>query len=327
MSWSSYRVATWTQVRFDPWDDVRGWRYSLTMFRYLRYVIGGFLMGAADVVPGVSGGTIALVIGVYERLVASIREGSKALTALLRLDFGGFRERLGRVDWSLLISLGLGIVIAVASLAALIERLLHDEPTVMAGFFMGLVVGSVIIAWRLLTHPEPKHWLVAGGVGIVLFVLLGLGGQSDAAAPSLLAFFGAAALAVCAMILPGISGSLILLLIGMYEPVLGVVADRDWGTLAVLVLGATVGLALFSRLLNWALGRHREVMLAGLVGLMAGSLRVLWPWPGGVEDSALGAPGADVWNVAFWLVVGLALVFAVSRLAEKPVASEFEPAP
>ena len=282
-------------------------------------------MGSADLVPGVSGGTIALVVGIYERLVDSVRQGSSALGSALKLDLAGFRRHMAAVEWSLLIPLFVGILTAVVALASLLERLLHDHPTVMAGFFLGLVVGSIVIAWRLVERPATMHYLIAFGVGATLFVLLGLGEAGTGGEPSLAVFFGAGALAICAMILPGISGSLILLLLGMYEPVLGAVNDRDLVTIGVVFAGAVVGLALFSQVLGWALRKYHAPVIAALVGLMAGSLRVLWPWPGGVEDAALGAPEADWPTVLLFSVVGIATVYAVARLADTEDVELSEP--
>lgn len=274
-------------------------------------------MGAADLVPGVSGGTIALVIGIYERLVASIREGSSALGGLLRGRPSDFSRHLKNVEWLFLIPLLGGILLAVGTLSGVISHQLETNPTIMAGFFFGLVVASVAIAWRLIRGPEAIHVVAALVVGVGLFVLLGLGEETTVADPSLIIFFGAGALAICAMILPGISGSLILLLIGMYQAVLDAVEARDFGVLGVFLAGAVVGLALFSQVLHWALEHHHDLVLAGLVGLMAGSLRVLWPWPNGVESAALTAPDGDVAAVAIAALVGVVVVFFVSRLARK----------
>lgn len=280
-------------------------------------------MGSADLVPGVSGGTIALVIGVYERLIDSIQEGSSALGALLRGDLDGLRGHFTAVEWRFLLPLLAGILLAVVALSRVLEHQLETNPEVMAGGFFGLVVGSVLIAWGLIRAPRASHFLIALIVAAALFVLLGLGEEGSVEDPALLVYFGAGALAICAMILPGISGSLILLLIGMYAPVLAAVNDRDFLPLGVFVLGAIVGLALFSQLLHWALHHHHDVVLAGLVGLMAGSLRILWPWPEGVESSALGAPDGNVVGVVVAALVGVGFVYLISRLAgtREPVST------
>lgn len=271
-------------------------------------------MGTADLVPGVSGGTIALVLGIYERLVDSIREGSSALGSLARGDLQGFRGHLRQVEWAFLIPLLGGILLAVVALASFLDHQLEERPTILAGLFFGLVIGSVVVAWRLLDEPALRPAMVGGMVAVTLFVLLGLGEDTVVVDPSLLVFFGAGALAICAMILPGISGSLILLLVGMYAAVLEAVNDRNLLVVGVFVLGAIVGLAIFSQLLHWALRRHHNLVLGVLIGLMAGSLRVLWPWPGGVESSTLEAPTGDWAMVLGAALVGFGAVFVIARL-------------
>lgn len=284
-------------------------------------------MGTADLVPGVSGGTIALVLGIYDRLVNSIREGSSALGSLLRADTAGFTGHLRRVEWIFLLPLLAGILLAVASLASFLDDQLEQNPTILAAVFFGLVLGSVVLAWRLLRVPGTTHLVVAAVVGLALFFLLGLGEETLVRDPSLWAFFGAGALAICAMILPGISGSLILLLVGMYAAVLDAVDQRELVVIAVFAGGAVVGLGLFSQVLHWALRKHHDLILATLVGLLGGSLRVLWPWPEGVESTALGGPADDLFAVAVAAAVGFVAVFLVSRLAEKEDDRVSEPQP
>ena len=279
---------------------------------------GGLLMGTADLVPGVSGGTIALILGIYERLVASIREGSSALGSLSRGDIEGVKRHLNRIEWVFLSWLLGGILVAVFLLSSFLEKQLEERPTILAAAFFGLVLGSVAIAWGLLKSHARSHYVVAIAVGTVLFVLLGLGETTTATAPGLLAFIGAGALAISAMILPGISGSLILVLIGMYASVLGAVNDRDFARIALFVIGAVLALALFSQVLHWALKSHHDVVLAGLIGLMIGSLRILWPWPDGVGGGALSSPGDDWVAALVAALAGLATVFLIGRLKMGP---------
>lgn len=288
------------------------------MVKFIRTYVGGFLMGSADLVPGVSGGTIALVIGIYERLVDSIRSGSSALGSLVRGRSADFREHFGAVDWAFLAVLGAGILSAVVALANLLEHHLEENPIIMAAGFFGLVVGSVFIAWRLIGERKWRHLVIGLVVGLTLFTVLGVGEEATVADPSLIAFAGAGALAICAMILPGISGSLILLLIGMYQAVLSAVNGRDFASMGMFLLGAVVGLAFFSQILHWALKRHHDDVLAALVGLMAGSLRVLWPWPGGVDSAAIEAPGQQVAGALIAAAIGMVFVFVVSKLADEP---------
>lgn len=286
----------------------------------LGTVVRGFLMGAADVVPGVSGGTVALVLGFYQRLVGSVKAGSSALGRFARLDVAGGIDWLRRVDWLFLIPLVAGLGLAVVTLAHLIETQLQDNPVQVAGFFLGLVASSIIVAWRLVERRDAVRIGAMVAVGALLFVALGLrGGTSEdsvsqASDAAVWAFFLSGFVAICAMILPGISGSLILVLLGMYGPVLDAVTDREFGLLAVFLVGATLGLAVFSQLLHWALERHYDTVMAVLIGLMLGSTRVLWPWPNGLEDTGLGAPDAEVPVTVLLAVVGVLLVLAVNEV-------------
>ena len=292
---------------------MRSSSYSPTVIRIIsKSLAGGFLMGTADLVPGVSGGTIALVLGIYERLIASIREGSLALGSLIRGDLRGFRAHLSMVEWSFLLALLAGILLAVFLLSSFLERQLAERPTILAAAFCGLVAGSGGVAWSLLRSRVKVHYVIALVVGLVTFALLGLGDSAKVADPGLVVFFGAGALAICAMILPGISGSLILVLIGMYASVLGAVNDRDLASIGVFAVGAVLGLAVFSQFLHWALRNHHDAVVAGLIGLMIGSLRILWPWPDGVEGGALGAPGDDWMFALLAAILGLGAILLIS---------------
>jgi putative membrane protein len=283
--------------------------------------IRGFLMGSADIVPGVSGGTVALVVGIYERLIHSIRQGAAALGRLVRVDGKGAIEKLKTVEWAFLIPLGVGILTAVVVLSSVVGDLLDERPVEMAGLFFGLILGSTVIAWHLLRSPQSYHALIATGVAVVAFLALGLRGGgvdeesvSQAANPAFLAFFVAGAVAICAMILPGVSGSFLLVMLGMYEPVLDAVSDRDLGSVLVFGAGCIIGLALFSTLLDRLLASNHDEVLAALIGLMLGSLRVLWPWPGGIDTTELAGP-TDPVIVPVVLAVGSAiLVVVVGRL-------------
>ena len=292
-----------------------------------RLVVGlarGVAMGAADVVPGVSGGTIAVVLGIYERLLGAVRGVAGGAGTLLRGDWRGGGRRLVTVDWWLIVPLLAGILGTIVLLASVIETQLQERPETMAGLFCGLVGASAVSACRLF------EWRSAARIGIMAvsagatFALLGL--QSGPVAdPSLPVLAGAGAIAVCAMILPGISGAFLLLMLGMYGAVISIVTDVRYLDAAVFALGAAVGLALFSSVLGWFLDRARNTVLAVLVGLMAGSLRVLWPWPNGVgvisrheheviSGTGLAWPGAQEWAApTVAAAVGFAAVLLLTR--------------
>lgn len=290
---------------------------------FIFSVARGFAMGAADIVPGVSGGTIALVLGIYERLIASVSAGSAALGALVKTDLDSCKRSLAKVEWGFLIPLLIGILLAVISLAHLIETLLRDDAVIMAALFVGLVAGSMVIAWTMIRHPAVSHVGIALAVAVIVFIALGLqsGTTEDTvnqiATPAMWAFFVSGAIAICAMILPGISGSFILVMLGMYGPVLAAVTDANLTALGMFAVGAVLGLAIFSQFLNWALRHHHDVVLAALVGLMGGSLRVLWPWPLGVDSTVLGGPDSDVGPAIAMAIIGFVAVVALSWIARR----------
>ena len=288
----------------------------------------GFAMGAADVVPGVSGGTVALVLGIYRTLVDTIRDGARALGTLLKGDVRGFWQKLTALDFLFIVPLGAGVLLALVSLASVIETQLHDNPEEMAGLFFGLVASSAIVAFSMLTERREIHYILMAVVGVLVFWLLGY--QSGPVAdPSPLAFLATGAVAICAMILPGISGSFIMLMLGMYAAVIGAIDERALDDAALVAVGAVIGLALFSTALGWVLDRAFDLVMAVLIGLMLGSLRVLWPWPNGVgvisEDAdevvsgtGLDWPGGDEWFAPTALaVVAFVAVLGFSRVAAR----------
>jgi putative membrane protein len=274
----------------------------------------GFCMGAADVVPGVSGGTIALVLGIYERLVTNIRQGSAAVGWLLRINGSQAWSRVRRLEWRFLIPLLAGIGTAILLLARAIDHLLDEYPVEMTAAFFGLVVASVVAVWERMKQRDGLRLVVLGVSALVTFFALGYR-QSEVADPSLLVVFGCGALAICAMILPGISGSFILLILGMYDNILDAVNDRELLTLVVFAAGCVTGLAVFAPILNAGLKRYHDTVMAALVGLMLGSLRVLWPWPEGVDESGLAWPPEAIDLVVPFLVAvgGAAIALVIIR--------------
>ncbi len=281
----------------------------------------GFFMGAADIVPGVSGGTIALALGIYRRLVASIRAGSSAIGETIRGHRSEAVAWLRKVEWALVLPLAAGIGLAVVTLSHVLESRLEESPVQMAALFLGLVAGSTTIAWRLLIAPDWRVLTLIAASTVVTFALLGVRetttaetvAQANSAA--LPVFFVSGAIAICAMILPGISGSFLLVIMGMYGPVLGAVTDRDVVTLAVFTAGAVVGLALFSQILHLALERAHDLVMAALIGLMIGSIRVLWPWPEGVESTLIQSPSEHVAISVVLALAGFAVVIALSAFS------------
>ena len=273
------------------------------------HILRGFAMGSADVVPGVSGGTIALVLGIYPRLVAAVGELARAAGVIAR---GRVRDGLGRArraDWLLLVPLAVGLLAAIVTLARVIEHFLEEEPIAVAALFFGLVAGSALVAWWYLREPGRQHLVVAAAVAVAAFLALGVR-RSEITDPPLWIVPVAAAIAICAMILPGISGSFLLLMMGLYEFVLESVNERRLAVIGLFALGAVIGLGLFSTLLDRLLARHHDLVMAALVGLMVGSLRVLWPWPDGTDTANLAAPGGAVATPAMLAAAGAIVVVA-----------------
>lgn len=284
-------------------------------------VLRGLLMGAADVVPGVSGGTVALAVGIYQPLLAAINRCVDVATAALRLDARGLVAALGRVPWLWLISLGLGVGVAIFTLAGTIRHALLTWPQAMAGLFTGLILGATLLAWRMLRRHTAGTWAMLAVSAVGFFFFLGLNpvmqGNAAASYPWWV-FMGAGAIAICAMILPGISGSFLLVLMGMYAPVLEAVSALRLGVLLPFALGCALGLALSSRGLHWLLKHHHDLLMACMTGLMLGSLRVLWPWPDGLGSTAMAWPATGQALVPTLLALaGLALVLGVDALASR----------
>ena len=248
----------------------------------------GLAMGAADIVPGVSGGTIAFISGIYPTLLRSIRSVDlAAMKMLLRGDPVGFWRHIN--GGFLLVLLG-GIATSLFSLARLLSWVMEHYPEPLWGFFFGLILASGLVLLKRVSRWRWREVMaVLLGTGVALSIALAPGIDF---LPGPAGIFLAGFIAICAMILPGISGSFLLLLLGMYPSMLLALKDFDWYFLGVFLTGAAVGLAVFSRLLHWLLERFRVLVMAVLTGFLLGSLAAIWPWK--VAAAAqFGAPGAD----------------------------------
>lgn len=250
--------------------------------KYLMVTVKGICMGAADVIPGVSGGTIAFMTGIYEDLVGSINNIN--ITALKLLFTGKFKQFWKHINGNFLLSLITGILISILSLAKLMQYLLNHQPIQTWAFFFGLIVASSIFILKGI-----KAWKVKDFVMLVFGIILGVVvcTLSPTETPDGLWFILiCGAIAICAMILPGISGSFILLILGKYEYMMGTIADivsgkgdlMDFLTVIVFIIGAAAGIIAFSKFLHWLLQHyHRETLLV-MAGFIIGSLVKVWPW-------------------------------------------------
>lgn len=245
----------------------------------IRFFLTGFAMGSADIVPGVSGGTIAFISGIYERLITSIKElTSNTLKTFLS---GKFKKAILSVPYSFLGPLGFGILAAIFTLSRFLEYALGEFPIYIWSFFFGLIVASI---W--VVQKEVKKW-TQKSVGLVIIgaivAFLIVGAVPVQTPANLLTFFLSGSIAIIAMILPGISGSFLLVIMGKYQQILSAVSNNDFVTLGAVAAGAVIGLAIFSQLLTWLFKHYHDFTIAVLTGFMIGSLRKVWPWKETVE--------------------------------------------
>ncbi len=268
-------------------------------------------MGTADVIPGVSGGTIALVTGIYDELVGTIAAVDQRLVrALVR---GRLIEVLHRVNASFLVPLLCGVGLAIVSLAKFITWLLAAHPQPVWGFFTGLILASALVVARQVAGWGMAQWGLTGlgavvGYAITTLVPVETGVEGYK-------FVLAGMVAICAMILPGISGSFLLVVMGKYQQVLTAVHEFDWEVLALFGVGAVVGLLGFSRLLKRLLTHFRASTMACLVGLMLGSLGKVWPFRNALENGCYECTWPQEFNGEVWLSLGLIAAGAVLVLA------------
>lgn len=285
------------------------------MLSVILNALRGALIGVAEVIPGVSGGTVALIVGIYERLIDAIADTVTAARRALGLTHEGRSARraaagIRDLPWSMLVPVGLGMVVALVLGAKFIEPLLEEQPVAMRALFLGLVLAGAYVPAHMVLRTAPGRWrasemLIVVAVAAVTFVLMGLP-PGDIADPGPVAIVASAAVAICALVLPGVSGSFLLLTIGMYEPTIAAVNDRDLAYLALFAFGAIVGLSVFVSVLRWLLENRARITLVVIVGLMLGSLRALWPWQG--DNRELLAPSTQVGLAVALFLAGIAVV-------------------
>ncbi|NOR33199.1 MAG: DUF368 domain-containing protein [Bacteroidales bacterium] len=280
-------------------------------------------MGAADVVPGVSGGTIAFITGIYEELINSIKGVN--LKAFKLFFTGRWFSFWKQINGNFLLAVFSGIFISVLSLAKVLEYLLENQPILIWSFFFGLVMASSYVVSRKITRWQyPKIVALVAGIGIA-FYITSVTPTTTTDASWFVIFSGG--LASCAMILPGISGSFILLLLGKYTFALHAVNERIILDLLLLGAGAVTGLIIFANLLSWLLRKYHDVTIAVLVGFMIGSLNKIWPWKETLKTIVLegevrplveknilpsvGNPGDQFWLALLMLVAGVTLILSV----------------
>ncbi len=281
----------------------------------LKQLGRGVLMGGADIIPGVSGGTVALILGIYQRLVTAISHFD--LTLLGHLRSRQWAAAASHVDLRFLVTLGLGILSGIAGLASLMNYLLSDQVELTLSGFFGLILASSWIVARSIPRWTPTRGLLAGAGAIFAFWLVAQPFSDGHDGYGYILLCGM--IAICAMILPGISGAFILLIMGMYEHITGVLRGLLHGeltadnllTVAVFALGCSLGLLGFSKFLRWLLARYQAPTMAVLCGFMLGSLRKIWPFKAGESVDLTHDELHNAWPKAFdghlLLAIGIAL--------------------
>ncbi|MDH6305669.1 putative membrane protein [Parabacteroides sp. PF5-5] len=279
---------------------------------YALIMLKGIGMGAADVVPGVSGGTIAFIVGIYEELIESIKSiNASSLKLLFTGQLAAFWKA---VNGNFLLSLVTGIAISIFSLAKVITYLLENHPILVWAFFFGLVLAST-----LFVSKDIKKWdwktILCFIIGAVIAFYITV--ATPAETPNGLWFiFLCGAIAICAMILPGISGSFILVLLGKYYYIMEAVKSLDIVTMLVFICGAVIGITSFSRLLSYLLHKFHDTTIAILAGFMLGSLNKVWPWK--AEDAISNIlPNQLIWEGFGLMILGFAIVYFLEKLSRK----------
>ena len=294
----------------------------MAVLKFITNLGRGALMGSAEVVPGVSGGTLALIVGIYQTLINSIADLVLSVRQLVGLAPGKASTKAAvstfrSLPWRLLIPVAIGMGAAVILGAKLIEPLLDEQPIAMKALFFGLVIAGTYVPAHMVTRVggwSPSFFLLGLISAVFVFFLTGLP-QGNMADPSLIVVFFSASIAICALVLPGVSGSFLLLTVGMYDPTIAAVNDRNFAYLFVFALGAVLGLAIFVSLLKWLLENRARVTLVIITGLMLGSLRALWPWQG--PERELLAPTDQVGIALLLFIAGAAFVTILLALERK----------
>ncbi len=300
-------------------------------------LLRGMAMGAADIIPGVSGGTVAFITGIYEELINSIK--SINLSLFRTLFTNGIGEAWRQVNGNFLIAVLLGILTSLFTLAKVLTYLISSYPILVWAFFFGLIVGSVVFVWKTI-----KDWnlttvlAMLAGTLVAFYITI----ATPATTPEGLIFiFFSGAIAICAMILPGISGAFILLLLGKYQYMLTALKKFQVVDLLVFAVGCAVGIIAFSNVISWLFRKHRSTTLALLTGFMIGSLNKLWPWKE-VLITQMNSKGEEVpileksvlpsyfqqitgessmiWEAIIISILGLALVLGFDHIASRKKA-------
>jgi putative membrane protein len=312
-------------------------KQSRSFIQYLGVTLRGIAMGAADVIPGVSGGTIAFITGIYEELINSI--GNVNLTALKKLKNEGLSSFWNYINGNFIVALLVGIVISILSLARVVTYLLEEHPVLLWAFFFGLVIASSQLVLKTV-----EKWNAGTIIGLLIgFVIAAYISTTHtiAGGGDLWYIFLCGAIAICAMILPGISGAFILVLMGTYSTVIAGLKNMDITLILVFIAGCVTGLLSFSRLLKYLFATHKSLVLSILSGFLIGSLFKIWPWQNRIGDAPIvvHSDGKEDWMTSIvWpsnfegnpqllyvillAITGYMIIFVMSKLGPKTTVQQ-----
>ena len=303
---------------------------------YIFITLKGMAMGAADVVPGVSGGTIAFITGIYPELIATISGVNFSLFTVWKKD--GFKAMWHQMNGSFILALLTGILISIFSLMRIVSYLLEEYPVHIWAFFFGLILASVWLMAKQIPKWNIQIFLGLVGGAAIAYYIVSLPPMVGSYNVGVGFMFLAGAIAICAMILPGISGAFILVLLGAYKPIMEAANNFDLKTIGVFALGAVAGLLSFARLLKWLFAHYSAITLAVLTGFIAGSLNKIWPWKKTLETANYGDKSVIIkeasvlpWNfdgesylfpAIILMLLGVILIILLEHIAtKKPIGN------
>ncbi len=286
---------------------------------YFSFFIKGILIGIADVIPGVSGGTIALITGIYERLITGINDifsliNKKNLTNLFKLKFSKLGKEIEKIDFKFFIPLGIGIIAAIILFSNIMHYLLENKVNQTYSTFIGLIIASVFILGRDINFKKIQNWIFIILGFIAGFLIVGL--TSINATQSVFLTFISGAIAITTMILPGISGSFMLVVLNQYEYIINAIKNFDIGVIAIFGLGAFIGLLLFTRFLNYLIKNHKIKTISFLTGLMAGSIKLMIS-----KIVLINCNLFEIVEVNGFIVIGMIIVLIMNKLDSKKLQS------
>lgn len=303
------------------------------MKAYLIFILKGMAVGIANIIPGVSGGTIALITGIFERLINSIKSfGISSLTMLIKGDFKAFAKE---TDLYFLISLFAGVIIAIVTVAKIFGLLFEEYPVFIWSFFFGLILASVYFVGKTIEKWKTSVIvsLLMGTIIAIMFAFFSPASQDD----NFFYLVLCGVVAVCSMILPGLSGSFVLILMGNYQLVaIDAINNRDINILLPVLIGAVIGLIAFSHIISWVFSRFKDQTIAALTGFILGSLAIIWPWKTPIEHvfgDKVKPVGYEYFlpeiNIEFGIaiiliLIGIFSIWIMEKSAEKSETKEFK---